>query len=49
MKPNYPDFKNKDSGAALWLDRAPDWVLPGLEGLEFDAPLQKGKKAGDGT
>ncbi|XP_017254727.1 protein OSB4, chloroplastic isoform X1 [Daucus carota subsp. sativus] len=47
VKPNYPDFKNKDSGAALWLDRAPDWVLPGLEGLEFDAPLQKGKKADD--
>lgn len=49
VKPKYPDFKNKDSGAALWLDSAPEWVLPGLKGLEFDAPLQKGKKADDET
>lgn len=47
VKPKYPDFKNKDSGAALWLDSAPEWVLPGLQGLEFDVPLQKEKKADD--
>lgn len=49
VKPKYPDFKHKDSDAALWLDSAPEWVLPGLKGLEFDAPLQKGKKADDDT
>ncbi|XP_074350677.1 protein OSB2, chloroplastic-like isoform X2 [Apium graveolens] len=49
VKPKYPDFKHKDSGAALWLDSAPEWVLPGLKGLEFNAPFQKGKKADDDT
>lgn len=27
---NAPDFKHKDSGEGLWLDSAPDWVLPKL-------------------
>ncbi|XP_059649798.1 protein OSB2, chloroplastic-like [Cornus florida] len=36
VKPNYPDFKHKDSGLALWIDRAPKWFLTKLEGLEFD-------------
>ncbi|KAK1289422.1 hypothetical protein QJS10_CPB18g00158 [Acorus calamus] len=35
VKPNYPDFKNKVTGEALWLNSAPDWVLPKLEGLVF--------------
>ena len=35
MKANYPDFKHKDSGDGLWLDRAPPEVLQGLGRLEF--------------
>lgn len=44
VKPKHPDFKHKDSGVGLWLNSAPIWVLPGLEGLEFDGPFQKKKK-----
>ncbi|VVB07955.1 unnamed protein product [Arabis nemorensis] len=36
VKPKHPDFKCKDGRPSLWLDRAPDWVLPKLQGLEFD-------------
>ncbi|CAA0842904.1 Protein OSB3- chloroplastic/mitochondrial [Striga hermonthica] len=36
VKERHPDFKHKDSGNGLWVDRAPDWVLPGLTKLEFD-------------
>ncbi|KAJ0788446.1 putative primosome PriB/single-strand DNA-binding, nucleic acid-binding protein [Helianthus annuus] len=35
VKPNYPDFKHKDTGAALWLNKAPVGVLQGLGQLEF--------------
>ncbi|XP_028770148.1 protein OSB2, chloroplastic-like [Neltuma alba] len=42
---NYPDFKRKDGSHALWLDRAPNWVLSDLEGLEFDALILKSKQA----
>lgn len=44
MKAKFPDFKHKESGAALWLNTAPQWVLPGLEGLEFDVPPSKTKQ-----
>ncbi|GER43478.1 organellar single-stranded DNA binding protein 3 [Striga asiatica] len=36
VKERHPDFKHKDSGNGLWVDRAPDWVLLGLAKLEFD-------------
>ncbi|EPS61785.1 hypothetical protein M569_13009, partial [Genlisea aurea] len=36
VKDRYPDFKQKVTNAALWLDAAPGWVLPGLAKLEFD-------------
>ncbi|XP_019151949.1 PREDICTED: protein OSB2, chloroplastic-like [Ipomoea nil] len=39
----YPDFKNKESGEALWLDSAPDWAIPKLP------PLQDGKVASAAT
>lgn len=32
----YPDFKHKDTRKGLWLDSAPDWVLPKLDGLVFN-------------
>ncbi|XP_076914622.1 protein OSB2, chloroplastic-like [Bidens hawaiensis] len=36
VKPNYPDFKHKDTGVALWLNKAtPVDVLQGLNQLEF--------------
>ncbi|CAH2078464.1 unnamed protein product [Thlaspi arvense] len=38
VKPRHPDFKNKDSNISLWLNNAPDWILPKLEGLEFPFP-----------
>lgn len=47
VKPKHPDFKHKDTGAALWLSDAPTWVLPGLEGLEFEVPPPKMKQVRD--
>ncbi|KAA8535703.1 hypothetical protein F0562_030706 [Nyssa sinensis] len=47
VNPKHPDFKHKDSGDALWLDRAPKWVLSELEGLEFDVQLRKTKQVMD--
>lgn len=47
VSPKHPDFKNKDSGIGIWLNRAPKFVLPELEVLEFDVPFQKMKKADD--
>ncbi|GMJ08240.1 plastid transcriptionally active 9, ORGANELLAR SINGLE-STRANDED DNA BINDING PROTEIN 2 [Hibiscus trionum] len=41
VKPNYPDFKCKDGVRALWLVSAPKWVVPSLEGVEFDIPSYK--------
>ncbi|KAL6977782.1 hypothetical protein U1Q18_026568 [Sarracenia purpurea var. burkii] len=53
LKANYPDFKHKDSGLALWLNSAPTWVMSGLQGLEFDVQLPKVNHAkeskGDGS
>nr|GLL24859.1 protein OSB2, chloroplastic-like [Ipomoea trifida] len=39
----YPDFKNKESGEALWLNSAPDWAIPKLP------PLRDGKVASAAT
>ncbi|CAK9157721.1 unnamed protein product [Ilex paraguariensis] len=47
VKAKHPDFKHKDSGLALWLKSAPQWVLAGLEGLEFDVPIGRMKEAKD--
>ncbi|XP_020698793.1 protein OSB3, chloroplastic/mitochondrial isoform X2 [Dendrobium catenatum] len=30
-----PDFKHKETGNGLWLNTAPSWVVPRLEGLVF--------------
>nr|GMC84431.1 lysine histidine transporter-like 8 [Ipomoea batatas] len=38
-----PDFKNKESGEALWLNSAPDWAIPKLP------PLRDGKVASAAT
>ncbi|CAH2078481.1 unnamed protein product [Thlaspi arvense] len=43
VKPRHPDFKNKDSSISLWLNKAPDWVLPKLEGLEIDVLVPKAR------
>ncbi|CAE6186590.1 unnamed protein product [Arabidopsis arenosa] len=43
VKPRHPDFKSKDSSLSLWLNKAPNWVLPKLEGLEFDVLVPKGR------
>ncbi|ESQ55363.1 hypothetical protein EUTSA_v10025547mg [Eutrema salsugineum] len=43
VKPRHPDFKNKDTSVSLWLNKAPDWVLPKLEGLEFDVLVPKSR------
>ncbi|KAH0853449.1 hypothetical protein HID58_093224 [Brassica napus] len=43
VKPRHPDFKSKDSSLSLWLNKAPSWVLPKLEGLEFDVLVRKGR------
>lgn len=45
VSPKYPDFKRKDGSVALWLGKAPKWVLPKIEGLETDAQSCKGKIA----
>lgn len=44
VKPKYPDFKRKDHSHSLWVVSAPRWVLPGLDGLEFDDPIDKTKQ-----
>jgi hypothetical protein len=34
--PNYPDFKHKDSGKALWIGtRSPQWAVDALPPLKF--------------
>ncbi|CAG7883935.1 unnamed protein product [Brassica rapa] len=43
VKPRHPDFKSKDSSLSLWLNKAPAWVLPKLQGLEFDVLVPKGR------
>jgi len=47
VNPKYPDFKRKDGSGSLWLNKATTWVLPKLEGLEFDVPVIKSKKTKD--
>lgn len=44
VKPNFPDFKRKDGRHSIWLDRAPNWVSPELEGLEFDVQIKNPKE-----
>ncbi|KAK6140198.1 hypothetical protein DH2020_025996 [Rehmannia glutinosa] len=36
VKEKFPDFKQKMTGESLWVNSAPNWVLPGLAKLEFD-------------
>ncbi|KAL0890045.1 hypothetical protein Bca101_014028 [Brassica carinata] len=43
VKPRHPDFKSKDSSLSLWLNKAPAWVLPKLQGLEFGVLVPKGR------
>ncbi|XP_006845708.2 protein OSB3, chloroplastic/mitochondrial isoform X4 [Amborella trichopoda] len=43
--PRYPDFRNKNSKEALWLDKhTPDSVLSALESPEFCAKFANGQK-----
>ncbi|XP_019158767.1 PREDICTED: protein OSB3, chloroplastic/mitochondrial-like [Ipomoea nil] len=35
VKTRHPDFKNDERCVSLWLSNAPEWILEGLEGLEF--------------
>ncbi|PRQ29990.1 putative primosome PriB/single-strand DNA-binding protein [Rosa chinensis] len=48
VKRNHPDFKCKDGGHALWLNKVPQWVLSELKGMEFDVPILKPKQANEG-
>ncbi|CAA7398722.1 unnamed protein product [Spirodela intermedia] len=34
LKPKFPDFSHKGTKHGLWLNSAPDWVLPKLEAAE---------------
>ncbi|CAN8246096.1 unnamed protein product [Cochlearia groenlandica] len=43
VKPRHPDFKRKKGCHSLWLNQAPDWALPKLEGLQFDVFVPKVK------
>ncbi|KAF1886294.1 hypothetical protein Lal_00045525 [Lupinus albus] len=43
-----PDFKNKETGEALWVNGAPKWVLSKLEGSEIDVPVVESKQATTG-
>ncbi|KAL3531907.1 hypothetical protein ACH5RR_005428 [Cinchona calisaya] len=43
VKEKHPDFKHKDDGSPLWLNKAPKWVFSGLERLDFDAHVPKQK------
>lgn len=44
VNPRHPDFKRKDDGLSLWLNKAPKWVLSKLKGLEFDVKIPKTKQ-----
>lgn len=44
MKPKFPDFKRKDGGHALWLNKIPRLVLKKLETVELDRPVSKFKQ-----
>ncbi|CAL0321870.1 unnamed protein product [Lupinus luteus] len=39
-----PDFKNKETGEALWVDGAPKWVLSKLDSTEIDIPIVESKQ-----
>lgn len=43
VKEKHPDFKNKDDATALWLNKAPEFVLSGLQRLDFDGYASKQK------
>ncbi|XP_065861675.1 protein OSB3, chloroplastic/mitochondrial-like [Euphorbia lathyris] len=43
--PKHPDFKRKDGGLVMWLDRAPAWALSELETLHFDVQMARSKQA----
>lgn len=40
----YPDFKHRETGAALWIGKAPKWVMERLESLDFDQVKDHGGK-----
>ncbi|KAL6519390.1 hypothetical protein OROGR_018710 [Orobanche gracilis] len=48
VKEKFPDFKHKDTGEGLWLSDSPDWVLSGLEKIEFDAKFMKAVQGAEG-
>lgn len=48
VKEKFPDFKQKETGEALWMSSAPRWILPGLEKLEFDVKELKGERVSGG-
>ncbi|KAG8374255.1 hypothetical protein BUALT_Bualt11G0112400 [Buddleja alternifolia] len=48
VKEKYPDFKQKETGESLWINTAPNWVLPGFEKLEFDVMAVNAKQARGG-
>lgn len=43
VNPRYPDFKNKITGASLWVDNAlcPPWVKAQLAALDSKAPVRR--------
>ncbi|XP_068652186.1 protein OSB2, chloroplastic-like isoform X2 [Aristolochia californica] len=47
VNPNFPDFKSKNTRVGLWLDSAPEWVVPEMNGLQFDTETSNGKKTRD--
>ncbi|XP_058113681.1 protein OSB2, chloroplastic-like isoform X2 [Magnolia sinica] len=47
VSPKHPDFKHKEKNLPIWIDRAPEQVLSGLEGLKFD--VKKGEKVKHGS
>ncbi|KAJ8760515.1 hypothetical protein K2173_015182 [Erythroxylum novogranatense] len=47
LNSKHPDLKRKDGNLALWLDKAPSWILSELKKVVLDAPtlnLHKGKQ-----
>ncbi|MED6148545.1 hypothetical protein PIB30_054108 [Stylosanthes scabra] len=47
VNPRFPDLKRKDGNGAVWLNKAPSWVLSRLKELKFDVPVVKSKQAKD--
>ncbi|XP_050369797.1 LOW QUALITY PROTEIN: protein OSB4, chloroplastic-like [Argentina anserina] len=48
VKQTYPDFKRNDGGHAIWLNKAPRWVLSELKGKKFDVPVLKSNQSNEG-